>query len=165
MEIRPSEVESIKVIGTLNGQEVKLIKCIGGFYCAVGAKSKNKKLVEPLAAGSHIALVAHQLEKQYKGDYHPAMFKSEAEVLPTVSEFTQKLPLELVNEGYEIFTLTKNEVINLVATKLGAEVLNFSCTKSGKSMEVEKVVNASKEVESKKMATVVRVFTDILNGN
>ena len=126
MQIKPNEVENIKVIGELNGQPVKLLKTIGGYHVAIGAKTKGSKTVEPLAAGSHPALVNHQIEKEFKKDFQPSIMKSEAETFPIVKEFTNKLSQQMVNEGFQVFSLKKNNEINFIATKHGAEVVNFS---------------------------------------
>jgi hypothetical protein len=160
--IKPEEVESIKVIGELHGDEVKVIKTIGGFFCAVGRKSKNKKTVEPLAAGSHVALVSHQLEKQFKNDFQPAMFKSESEVLPVVKEYTKKLPQELVDAGFELYTLTKNEKVNFVATKQGAEVVNFEGSKTSEGYELDRVSPVSNKV-SKEIGSICHTIAEIIN--
>ena len=164
MEIKPNEVESIKVIGNLHGQDVKIIKTVGGFYCAVGAKSKNKKNVEPLAAGSHIALVSHQIEKQFKGDFQPAIFKSEADILPQVVEFTNKLPFDMVKEGYGVFTLTKNEEVQVIATKLNSEVISMSCIKSGDGLELLKSSKPNEKIPTDRVISIVKLFVDIING-
>lgn len=161
-EIKPQEVESIRVIGQLNGDEVKVIKTIGGFYCAVGRKSKNKKTVEPLAAGSHLALVAHQIEKQFSNDFQHAMFKSESEVLPLVKEYTKKLPVEMVDAGYELFTMTKNEKVNFVATKLGAEVINFEGTKTSSGYELDRAYPVSSK-SSKETTKICQIIAEIIN--
>ena len=50
MEIKPDEVEEIKVIGKLNGEDVKLIKTHGGFHVAMGKKDKKSYKAEALAA-------------------------------------------------------------------------------------------------------------------
>ena len=160
--IKPEEVESIKVIGELHGEDVKVIKTIGGFFCAVGRKSKSKKTVEPLAAGSHVALVAHQLDKQFKSEFRPAMFKSESEALPVVKEYTKKLPQELVDGGYELFTLTKNEKVNFVATKRGAEVLNFEGFVGVDGVELSKV-NPVSNKGAKETSSICHVIAEIIN--
>lgn len=160
--IKPEEVESIKVIGELHGEDVKVIKTIGGFFVAVGRKSKNKKTVEPLAAGSHTALVSHQLDKQFKSEFRPAMFKSESEVLPVVKEYTKKLPQELVDGGYELFTLTKNEKVNFIATKRGAEVLNFEGSISVDGVELDRVHPVSNK-GTKETSSICHVIAEIIN--
>lgn len=160
--IKPEEVESIKVIGELHGDEVKVIKTLGGWFCAVGRKSKSKKTMEPLAAGSHIALVSHQLDKQFKSEFRPAMFKSESEVLPIVKEYTKRLPQELVDGGYELFTLTKNEKVNFVATKRGAEVLNFEGVVTSEGYDIERVFPVSNKA-NKETSKICHAIAEIIN--
>lgn len=119
MEIQPNEVESVKTIGNLNGDEVKVVKTFGGFYVAVGKKKKNSKKSEALAAGSHQALVAHQLGKEYGADFEPAIFKSEADQLEKVESKTEYLPSNLIAKGVELFVLSKGSDVNVVLYKRG----------------------------------------------
>lgn len=156
MDIKPNEVESIKVIGELNGQSVKLIKTLGGFYAAVGARSKSSKVVEPLAAGSHPALVSHQIEKEFKKDYQPTIMKSESETFPSVKEFTKKLPKEMVDAGYQVYSLTKNNDINFIATKNGAEMINLAgYVTSNVINELTKVTCKTPAKETQKICAVI----------
>jgi hypothetical protein len=162
MEIRPNEVESVKVIGHLHGEDVKLIKTTGGFFCAVGKKSKNgKKGVEPLAAGSHFALVNHAIEKEYKNEFKPAIFKSESESLPIVTEYTKKLPQEMVDAGYQVFTMVKNEQVNFVATKLGYEVVNLEAKLSTNG--IDNVVNVGKPTNTQVTDKLCSVIAEVIN--
>lgn len=161
MEIKPNEVESVKIIGTLFGDDVKLIKTIGGFYCAVGRKAKSKKAVEPLAAGSHMALVAHQIEKEFKSEFKPVLMKNETDLLPTVTEFTEKLPHELVVAGYSAYSLIKNSDVNFVVTKIGAEVLNLKgdITNNG----VENLKKISQKENSENVNKICKVIAEVIN--
>ena len=84
MEIKPNEVDEVKVIGKLNGDDVKLVKTHGGFHIAMGKKDKKSNKAEALAAGSHQALVAYQIEKIHGNDFEPTIFKSEANSAPYV---------------------------------------------------------------------------------
>lgn len=161
MEIKPSEVESVKVIGQLFGDDVKLIKTIGGFYCAVGKKSRSKKSVEPLAAGSHSALVSHQIEKEFKSEYKPVIMKSEHSSEPKVEEFTKKLPQELVDKGYQVYTLTKNEKVNFIATKLGAEVVNLGANVTSEGLDTLK--NEGKKTSGSAINKICCVIAEIVN--
>ena len=45
-DILPSEVESVKTIGSLFDSEVKLVKTHGGFHVAIGKKKKNSRNVQ-----------------------------------------------------------------------------------------------------------------------
>lgn len=126
MEIQPNEVESVKTIGNLHGDEVKVVKTYGGFYVAVGKKKKNSKKSEALAAGSHQALVAHQLGKEYGSDFEPAIFKSEQDQLEKVESKTEYLPSELISKGIELFTLTKGGKVDFVLYKRGITIGQYS---------------------------------------
>ena len=61
MDILPSEVKEIKTVGTLHGDDVKMVVTDGGFHVFVGKKKKSAKKSEALAASSHRALGIHQL--------------------------------------------------------------------------------------------------------
>mgnify|MGYP003332924173 CR=1 FL=1 len=126
MEILPNEVESIKVIGNLHGDDVKVVKTHGGFYVAVGKKKKASKSAEALAAGSHQALVAHQLQKEYGSDFEPAIFKSEQDQLEKVEVKTEFLPSEMISKGVELFVLTKSNKIDFVLYKHGLTLGQYS---------------------------------------
>ena len=46
MELRPDEIESVRIIGELNGDEVKVLRTFGGFHVCVGKKTKKSKKSE-----------------------------------------------------------------------------------------------------------------------
>lgn len=119
MNILPNEVESIKVIGNLHGDEVKVVKTYGGFYVAVGKKRQSARKAEALAAGSHQALVAHQLTKEFGSDFEPAIFKSEQDQLEKVEVKTEFLPSEMIRKGVELFVLSKSNKIDVILYKHG----------------------------------------------
>ena len=125
MDIRPDEVESVKTIGELNGQDVKLIKVYGGFNIAVGTKKKGKKKPEVLAAGSHPALVTYQLTKEFTDDFKPAMCKSEAEIMPSVEEKTIELTKNLTSCGFEAHILSKNNELNFIISRFGLNIVKY----------------------------------------
>ncbi len=126
MEIQPNEVESVKTIGNLHGDEVKVVKTFGGFYVAVGKKTKASKKSEALAAGSHQALVSHQLGKEYGSDFEPAIFKSESDQLEKVESKTEYLPASLIAKGVELFTLSKGSKVDFVLYKHGITIGQYS---------------------------------------
>lgn len=162
MQVKPDEIEKISTVGDMNGSPVKMVKCFGGWYFAVGAKSKNSKEVSPIAAGSHPALVLHQISKEFKGDFKPAMMKSEGESEPLIKEFTKKLPLEMVEKGFQVFSLVKNNDVNFIATKHGAEVVNFSgYIISDKVSDLKKVTSIASEKDTAKICSVI---AEALNG-
>lgn len=125
MDIKADEIESVKTIGNLFGKEVKLVKTSGGFHVAVGQKSKNSKKKEALAAGSHQAIVAHNIAKQFGADFQPAMAKSEHERLEEVVEKTQYLPREAIERGIELFTLSKGDKHDFMLAKHGLALAKY----------------------------------------
>jgi len=107
MQILPEEIDYIKSVGQLNGEDVKMIKTTGGFHVAIGKKSKSSKTADSLASGSHPALVMHQLESSYKKEFLPFIAKSEADQYPKVIEITDKMEFE--DQTLKAFILHKSE--------------------------------------------------------
>jgi len=122
MEIMPNEIESVKVIGNLHGDAVKLIKTNGGLFLAVGKKSKNSRKAEALSAGSHAAIVNHQICKQYGKEFLPAIFKSEHEQIEEVEDKSHLLSKSLKDDGIELFVLSKNCKLEFVLHKHGLAI-------------------------------------------
>lgn len=122
MDLKPDEIESVKVIGELNGEDVKILRTFGGFHVCVGKKTKKSKKTEALAAGSHAALVAHHLTKEYGDKFRPAVCKSEAGQLEEVKEYNNLLPQELINKGFELFSLHKKEEVTFLMTKYSTTI-------------------------------------------
>ena len=136
MDIKPAEVESIKTIGRLHDDEVKLIRTFGGFNVAIGKKKKGSK-PEALAAGSHIALVNHQLIKQFKTAFEPILAKSEHEQLPLVKDESNLLPNDLYNRGLELYVLSKNNNIDFILYKHGITLAQYNTEINGDVLEVK----------------------------
>lgn len=133
MHISPSEIKSIKNMGTLHDEDVKLIATKGGLFLALGKKNKDKKGHEPLAAASHPALVIHQVEKQYKKDFQPALNKSEHEQMPQVTEFDSEI------RGASVFSLKKNNELDIIIAKTGIELCKCSCEISDDCLTIKNV--------------------------
>lgn len=163
MQIKPDEVDTITTLGTLYNDDVKLVRTLGGFYVAIGRKDRYNKEASPLAAGSHKALVEHQLEKQFKGEFHAEMNKSESEMEPIVKEYTHELSAKYVNQGYDIYSLTKSNTINVVVTKLGSEVINLEGNLTLNGVDSLKVVSNTQLNKSEFFSEVCRVMTKIVN--
>lgn len=126
MELKPSEIEEVKVIGSIEGKPVKLIRTAGGFWMAVGAP-KGKSKEEALAAGSHSAIVKYNVQKQYQ-EYEPVLEKSESEIEPAVIGLSELLSKSARNKGYDLYSLKKNNEIDYVITKFGSETISFHAT-------------------------------------
>ena len=137
MEVLPHEVESVRTIGNLHGDEVKLVKTHGGFHIAIGKKTKNSRKAEALAAGSHIGIVAHQIAKQYNDAFQPAMFKSEQDQLEKCEENTGFLPPKHVDFGLELFTLNKGDNYDLILYKHGITLGKYETEVSGDKLLIK----------------------------
>lgn len=125
MEIKPNEVEEVKVIGKLHGDDVKVVKTYGGFHIAMGKKEKKSNKADALAAGSHGALVAYQIEKMYGTDFEPAIYKSEADQLPKVEDRTDSLPDMVKNAGIEMYVVSKFNNLDFIMCKNGVELVKY----------------------------------------
>ena len=133
MQIHPNEVKSVKSIGNLNGSDVKLVTTKGGLYLALGKKSKNQKDHLPLSAGSHPALVMHQLEKEFKHQFQPSIEKSDIDSLPSVTELNCNI------KGLSMFTLKKNIDVDVVIAKFGVEICKCQCEVNGNNLKIKKI--------------------------
>lgn len=151
MDIKPEEIEDIKIIGHLYGDEVKIIKCVGGFNIAIGKRERSSKKAEALAAGSHRGIVAHQIAKQFKNDFQPAMFKSESEQLEKVEENTKLLPHKHIDFGLELFTLNKGDNYEIILYKHGITLGKYETEVSGDKLLI-KSHNFKTKTENKDIA-------------
>ena len=120
MNIRQSDIDTIESAGMLDGNEVKLIRTIGGFWMAICKLGKSLKETV-LSAGSHPAIVKFNIQKQYP-QFQPAMYKSEAFLAePTVESHSHFLTEELIKSGYEIYSLQNVNSIDFHITKEGVK--------------------------------------------
>jgi hypothetical protein len=122
IDITPEEIEEVKTIGTLNGDDVKVLKTYGGLCVAVGKKDKKSKNPEALAASSHTAITSFQVEKMYGSSFEPAIFKSESEQPPEVTDKSNILPDMMKNAGMELFSINKFNNLDVVLVKHGLEI-------------------------------------------
>jgi len=137
MEIKPSEVEHVENIGQIDGNPVRILKTVGGFWMAVG-RPKGKKKDEALAAGSHPAVVKYNVEKNHS-DFQPLLAKSEAlQSDVRVTGFTELLPKCLRQKGYDMIMLEKNEDTTFVLTKYGYEANSYEAKLSDESIDLSK---------------------------
>lgn len=163
MKIEASEVESIKTIGSLFGDEVKIVRLVGGYQIALGKKEKNSKKAEALAAGSHAGIVAHQIEKQFKEDFQPAIFKSEQDRLETVSECTKYLPMNHQDFGLELFALNKGENYDVVLYKHGVTLGEYNTVVEGDKLLIKSVEFKTQQSNQDIARAFAAVFEDIMN--
>lgn len=143
MEVKPSEIEHVEQIGTLNGSPVRLLKTVGGFWICLG-RPKSGTREEALAAGSHPAIVKYNVEKQFS-EFQPSLAKSETvSSLEKVIGFTELLPLEMRNRGYEMYSLLNQNKIDYILTRYGSEVHSFSAKIETDGVHFQKTENLNK---------------------
>lgn len=107
MNISQNEISEISDFGDLSGFPVKLIRTRGGLYMASGRNGGNQDTI--LTAGSHPAIVRHNLMKQFP-NFRPAMQKSESlEENAVVVSHRHFLPQELRKASYDIISLAKSD--------------------------------------------------------
>jgi hypothetical protein len=137
VQVNPEEIKEIKVIGRLFDNDVKLVKTIGGFLIAIGKKTKFSKSAEALAAGNHPAIVAHHIQKTFGSDFHPAMFKSEADRLESVEEKTNLLPSDAIQKGMKLFTLSKDHNYTVVLEKHGLTLGEYTLERNAQDLVIK----------------------------
>lgn len=115
MEIRPSEISNVESIGSLDGEDVKMIRTLGGLYLVVG-KPRGKSQQEVLSAASHGAIARYNVEKSYK-NFQPNMMKSETGEIEIVTGMTGLLPKKMIENGFDFYAIKKSESVDLVLTK------------------------------------------------
>ena len=138
MEIQPHEVESVKPLGKLFGDDVKLVKTQGGFNIAVGKKKKNSRKAEALAAGSHPAIVSHQIAQEFGSNFQPIVAKSEQDQLEKVEEKTEYLPRHVIERGVKLYTLSKNNNLEFILYKHGLTLGRYEGEKESDKFVIKK---------------------------
>jgi len=125
MNIKPEDIAEITVVGTLNDEDVKIIKTTGGFHIAVGRRNKGNEPTTVLGGGSHKGLVVHHVQKDYP-DFQQNIFKSEKKTITNIEDKTKFLSDINKNKGIELF-LCKSEEGNkeLVFSKYGVVLAKY----------------------------------------
>jgi hypothetical protein len=162
MDIKANEIESVETIGELNGEDVKILKTFGGFHMAVGKKKVGKKDPEVLAAGSHPALVSHQLTKEYEDGFKPKICKSEGERLPNVEDVTQKLRKNLTDDGLEAYILEKDGKFDFIISRFGVDVIKYEAEQVGNSLFVKNQYKTAYKL-NKAPNGITEDFVNIIN--
>lgn len=170
MEIDKKEIREVKKLGTLDGSEVKLVSLKGGFHIGLG-KKKNGQKDEILAAGSHPAIVAHQISKTYGHSFEQTLNKSEQESMPAVVDYSHTIEASLIkNEGYDIYALKNNTQCEFKLTKHNFDVCTILAKDNGSEIVIEKYIHSSKpiakevsETLSKAMDESIKDFAKQLN--
>lgn len=127
MQITANEIDSIEEAGMMNGNAVKLLRTKGGFYIAVGTPH-GKMREEALAAGSHPAIVKHNLEKMYPG-FQPMLMKSETSIAPTiVTKHSHFLSEDLKKSGHDVYSVQSGTNIEFQVTKHDIKIGSIQAT-------------------------------------
>jgi len=124
MVIQESEIKEIKTIGTLNGQDVKVIITKGGFCAGLGLKRPNSQ-PEALAAAAHPGIVKYQIEKAYGSAFKAALCKSESQQSYDVEDKTHTLPEMVKKAGFELYVLSKSNEVDFIISKNGISIAKY----------------------------------------
>jgi hypothetical protein len=161
--LKPEEIESIKEIGTLDGNPVKLIKTIGGFWCAAG-KPRGKKSDEALAAGSHPAIVRHNVEKQYAMRFQPSLEKNELDSEPVVNDRSSLLSKENTDKGFKLYTINHIDRVEGLITHGNTTVATQLALTKAESLEIQLDVKIGDVAKAKTLGpigkTLLKAFAE-----
>lgn len=147
MDIKEQDIDTITVIGRLNNSDVKLIRTKGGFNIAMGSSRTGSANTEPLAVGSHSAIVMHNLGKKFQG-FQPLIKKSEMEESIKVQEMSDLLGADLVSKGYDLYFLEKNHTMDMSLTYQNVEVASFALLIKNDELKVSNFkINESKRTK------------------
>ena len=161
MEIKPNEVEEVKVIGKLYGDDVKIVRTCGGFNVAMGKKEKKSRKADALAAGSHAALVSYQIEKMYGKDFEPCIYKSESEQPPKVEDKTEFLPDMMKNAGIEMYVVSNFNKLDFMVVKNGIELAKCETEYVGSDLIIKKQTQRESISPNK---TLAKMFANVLES-
>jgi len=160
MNIKPEEVEEVKVVGRLHDDDVKIVRTKGGFNVAIGKKERNSRKADALAAGSHPGIVAYQIEKMYGAEFQPAIFKSEKDALHKVEDKTENLPETAKNAGLELYVLSKANSYDFMLCKHGLELAKYETTHQDNELVINSY-NFRKSISPNKFVT--QTLADTIN--
>jgi hypothetical protein len=166
MDINEDEVKEVSKIGTLNGDEVKIVTLKGGLHIGIGKKSENSNKAAILAVGSHPALVSYQISKKYDQKFEQIMNKNEKELLPEVSNNSNNLSSTEKNVlGLDIYTIKNGQEIDFKITKHNFEIFSIKANQLGDYLSLDKIIkneerltNLNKKELSEKLEKTIKKF-------
>lgn len=120
MNLRPEDIDQIEEAGILEGQPIKLCRTKGGFWMAANHKGI-------LAAGSHPAIVKHQLSKMFS-NFQPAMCKSESIADAFVEKHSHFLSDDLRKSGHDIYSIQIGPEVEFQITKHNMKLASVQTT-------------------------------------
>lgn len=131
MDLKPADIDTITTVGTLHGDDVKLIRSTGGFFIAVGKKEKKSNKPQALAAGNHPAITLHELSKIYKDKFQEKCAKSEENDMLKVESYTNTLHKKEQAEGVKLITARKNNELDFILYKDGLVIGKYETELEG----------------------------------
>jgi hypothetical protein len=166
MDMKEDEIKEINKLGTLHGSDVKIVTLKGGFHIGMGKKEKNSKKSDILAVGSHPAIVAHQISKQYTNKFEQAMAKNESENMADVIDYSNNLSSSQKNVlGLDIYAIKKNESVEFKITKHNFEIFSIQASEIGNEIVLEKtsknkdrLSNVNKKELSENLEKAIRQY-------
>jgi len=151
MNITPDQVDTVETGGTLDGQEVKLIRLVGGYWIAI---HKGKAV----SGGSHPAIVKHAVSKMFP-NFQPVMCKSEAFSDACVEQHSHFLSDKLRKSGYDIYSIQDNSDIEFQITKHNIKVASVQSILQSDGLYIPEI-NVPKEfIKSLAAATTEKALS------
>lgn len=126
MNLKPDDIDVVEEAGILDGQPIKLVRTKGGFWLAANHKGV-------LAAGSHPAIVKHQLSKMF-ANFQPAMCKSETYSDALVDKHSHFLSDDLRKSGHDVYSIQIGNEIEFQVTKQNIKVASINTTLTDDSL-------------------------------
>lgn len=166
MDIKEDEVKEINKLGTLNGDEVKLITLKGGFHIGVGKKAENSTKSTILAVGSHPALVSYQISKKFENKFEQTLNKNENGSSSEVIDYSENLNSSQRNIlSLGIYAIKENETIDFKITKHNFEVFSVKATSDEDTLSLNKIAKneeglnkVNKEELSKNLEKAIKQY-------
>jgi hypothetical protein len=117
MNLKPEDLDTVEEAGMLDGQPIKLVRTKGGFWMAANHKGV-------LAAGSHPAIVKHQLSKMFPA-FQPVMCKSEAFSDALVEKHSHFLSDDLRKSGHDVYSIQNGQDVEFQITKHNIKIASI----------------------------------------
>jgi len=165
--IDAGEITKVTPIGTVDGDEVKLVHTKGGFHLAM--RQFKDGSFKPIAAGSHPAIVEFQIEKSLEGSnshFIPVMMKSEKYKDTKIIDCSKTLG-DLSNQGFSLTAIRKNGELDITVSARGIEVGLFKCEEgvSTFTMNSYKLDPLLKSLSKEIVLAVSKSVLEICNKN
>lgn len=131
LNLKPEDIDTIEEAGMLDGQPIKLCRTKGGLWLAAGSKGM-------LTAGSHPAIVKHQLTRMFP-KFQPSMCKSENFSDSLVEKHSHFLSDDLRKSGHDLFSIQDGSEIEFQITKHNIAVASLNTYLQNNSLHVPSV--------------------------